>query len=168
MADEVEATGPMDADEIAAILERVASATPGPWEAGEDWGGGRIIYATIDDGRAMHWESVWGGNLKDDAEFIAHAPADVRRLLAEVERQRRVIDRAEKANAALREIVGRVADMWPTARLASCARVCTLCQAEQGEDPPEERHKPDCLFIEARALLRPHIDVRAIPAAREE
>jgi hypothetical protein len=65
-------------DRVAAIRARLADATPGPWE--------RNNQHTTQHGIAgpfgLH-ATAWG---EGDAEFIAHARADVSWLLDEVER----------------------------------------------------------------------------------
>src|SRR5690606_42108462 len=81
---------------LAEIRERLAAATPGPWE----------LYATERNGIAIpkgrtrsgylrqivHWSGFDGGNRDDpcqaraNARLIAHAPPGRRELLAEVAR----------------------------------------------------------------------------------
>lgn len=62
------------------IAAREAAATPGPWRQRSDAG-----IVTDADGQPL---AVFGtsGPHCADAEFIAHAPEDVRWLLAEVKR----------------------------------------------------------------------------------
>lgn len=76
----------MTDDELDAIRERLAAATPGPWTADTY---AEAIYAL--DGAAVVSGSRWGGEASvfdhaPDADFIAHAPTDIAALLAEVER----------------------------------------------------------------------------------
>lgn len=85
---------PMTAQELAAIGARLAKATPGPWLYDAERGvvesdiTGRIV-AEVDDVRCP------------DGDLIAHAPEDLRRLRAEVERLTRLVTTAtvEAANA---------------------------------------------------------------------
>lgn len=92
----------MTQEEIQAIRERLSDATPGPWTAQGLGSEGYVIevrlpgetapdtydrigfYGRIAEVRAGR---RWKG-LRANAEFIAHAPEDMRRLLAEVERLR--------------------------------------------------------------------------------
>lgn len=62
------------------IKNRLAAATPGPWEllGGNEYISPIGITVAPDD----------GGVTSRDAEFIAHAPEDIAWLLGEVERQR--------------------------------------------------------------------------------
>lgn len=84
----------MDTTEIEA---RLAAATPGDWEAFTDvsevWKGAEwLISSTMDDG-AVYLITDWGSGLRGpDAEFIAHAPEDIRALLDEVKRLQAQID----------------------------------------------------------------------------
>jgi hypothetical protein len=60
--------------ELEDIKDRLAAATPGPWEliGGGEWISPIGIPVAPDD----------GGVGPQDAEFIAHAPTDIARLLA--------------------------------------------------------------------------------------
>ncbi|MFF7411566.1 hypothetical protein [Streptomyces lydicus] len=70
----------MSDDRLTEIAARVAAATPGPWLQRSDAG----IVTDAED----HPLAVFGtsGPHCVDAEFTAHAPEDVRWLLAEVKR----------------------------------------------------------------------------------
>lgn len=77
---------PLDLDAIAA---RLAAATPGPWTTGadEEWSDALAPWAlVIDPTRYPLVEMEPGARGAADAEFIAHARADVEQLLAEVRR----------------------------------------------------------------------------------
>jgi hypothetical protein len=77
----------MTDEELQAIRERLANATPGPWEAFKDNDGGYNTewLVTTADGYVAICD--WGnGTLKSDAQFIAHAPTDIAALIAEVEK----------------------------------------------------------------------------------
>ena len=96
----------MTNEELAAIRHRLASATPGPWEAISDSDGWAVahrgqFYARLGTGSI---EGAWPRRrIEADQQFIAHAPADMTALLAEVARLR-------AREAALREIAQAVAD----------------------------------------------------------
>lgn len=68
----------MNAEQLNAIKERAAKATPGPWYSHAD--------GTIFLEHTKEIADVWTDNDKSDAEFIAHAREDVPALVAEVER----------------------------------------------------------------------------------
>jgi len=79
----------MTDEELAAIRERLSAATPGPWVSYDGHEIDRVV--NPDDARedelivgSLPYES--GGVVREeDTDFIAHAPDDVRTLLAEVE-----------------------------------------------------------------------------------
>lgn len=85
-----------DEKRIADIRARLAAASPGPWEGGEDVGGVGGFLGVVDaDGEVIisatetvaHWPDPDGPAVFDpqelaDVEFISNAPADVRDLLA--------------------------------------------------------------------------------------
>ena len=85
-------------DELLAIKARAESTTPGPWasyvegrdhQSGDSFihTGGQDLYVSADD------YSGGGGHLRADLDFIAHARQDVPRLVAEVERLRKLLSR---------------------------------------------------------------------------
>lgn len=91
----------MTGDELAAIRERVEAATPGPWAVP-----GANVFRVIAPEAEHHnptqgrtspypWRVICDAGLWDmeaaDIDFIAHARTDVPALLAEVDRQRRII-----------------------------------------------------------------------------
>lgn len=65
---------------IAEIEKRLDAATPGPWSAGMSFTG---KYPKI---YGRNYESVAIATKESDADFIAHARADVEELLEEVKR----------------------------------------------------------------------------------
>jgi hypothetical protein len=80
-------------NDIEQIRKRLEAATPGPWHAlppddgtsyfpinGQDFKG---RYGVENKSRAVFYAS--GFCTANDADFIAHAPADIRFLLAELE-----------------------------------------------------------------------------------
>jgi hypothetical protein len=73
------------------VRERRAKITPAPWrwKAGDSPGGpwGRVWAGESDDDGVV--ATTYSPNA--DAEFIAHAPADIDRLLAENERLREAL-----------------------------------------------------------------------------
>ena len=77
---------------LAAIRERLAAATPGPWEARVEVHGVSLVPLLTNKG---HLAFAYGDGWGDDAEFIAHAPTDVAALLAEVERLRAELENAD-------------------------------------------------------------------------
>lgn len=68
----------MDQVRLDAIKERVAMATPGPWESGQIVG--KRSYCVIDDDSFVARKMT-----RKDSEFIAHAREDVPALVAEIE-----------------------------------------------------------------------------------
>lgn len=114
---------------LAEIRERLAAATPGPWE----------LYATernviaITKGRMrsgyrreiVHWSGFDCSNIDDpgqvraNAALIAHAPSDLAYLLDEIARLARELDAARERERAVRdeatgylaEVAGTLADM---------------------------------------------------------
>jgi hypothetical protein len=83
------------------IKQRMADASPGPWHVktanfGDDWIVGIIKTGESgEDGKiyGVHTTNVRAsqmfGDAKTDAEFIAHAPADLAWAIAEIERLKR-------------------------------------------------------------------------------
>ena len=77
----------MDAERIAAIRARADAATDGPWDVWRDDSGHPFVRV----GHLLHeidYLLTTGGLASGyaDADLIAHAPTDLRDLLAEVER----------------------------------------------------------------------------------
>jgi hypothetical protein len=79
-----------DAD-LDAIEARLDAATPGPWHVEDDHATENQIWTE------RRWEAGGGASVVDaggmgpaDADLIAHAPNDLRALLAEVRRGRRI------------------------------------------------------------------------------
>ena len=80
-------TPPLDRD---AIQARLDAATEGPWMTTQDTGT-HVVYVNSTSPKGQTYSSVlWNADwaTEADAEFIAHAPADVAALLAEVHRLR--------------------------------------------------------------------------------
>lgn len=140
---------------LAAIRERLGAATPGPWKIEHD---GDVV--DIDHGpeRTWPWRVITedetsvivdftGGDIPpdEDADLIANAPADLAWLLAENARLGAERDaataRAERAEAALRKILGDVRpdsqedrEEWRAAPWAWWARnIARAALAGQGE-----------------------------------
>lgn len=72
------------ADDLADIRARLGAATPGPWQAREDEVRWERVYCIVDAEDC----AVCADASPADAELIAHAPGDLRRLLDEVARLR--------------------------------------------------------------------------------
>jgi hypothetical protein len=72
-------------DRLEEIRARLDAATPGPWEI-EEWMTIHDVYAA--DGKSEPTVATHVRTL--DADLIAHAPADIAWLLAEVERWKHV------------------------------------------------------------------------------
>ncbi|UPW82349.1 hypothetical protein [Lysinibacillus sp. Ag94] len=102
----------MNQEQLNAIKERVAKATPGQWKVAYDtddrdhvvdiWFDGK------DNGHAEIHDNGFG-NAPDNAKFISHAREDVPTLVAEVERLRALIselagDTAENTAKFLRKV----------------------------------------------------------------
>lgn len=70
--------------DVAAIKKRLEKITPGEWTAGENYliGG----YWVVSDKHNPEKSEVADFIKQSNADFIAHAPADIRALLAEIER----------------------------------------------------------------------------------
>lgn len=104
---------PMTDDELAEIKGRLTMATPGPWAHGQN--GGYVILGykpemkridgygaddhicILDDGDQYRYRSE--DEQLANAKFIANAPTDIARLLAEVERLRKQLDGLKKIAA---------------------------------------------------------------------
>jgi hypothetical protein len=158
----------MTDEELNAIRERLARATPGPWHVfeGDDyevWGGSKPR------GEGMVWRPDWTDEDDEiaamyprddheaDAHLIAHAPADLAALLAEVERLR-------ARDATLMEIARAVAspdtktlygiiddeEYEPQACIFGCALRYTF---QDGMSVGTWEHTMDCPVTKARALL---------------
>lgn len=96
---------PLTPERIAEIEARLNAATPGPWR----WGAGRSEVLCEDgiiaaDGSAVFVNCGRGSGEPscDDADFIAHAPDDIRDLLAELQAAR---EREGKLREALEKII---------------------------------------------------------------
>lgn len=90
---------PLRDEELAAIRARADAATRGPWEWQSAWNGQffwlsgaedrSVLAAVLDDGSAGgEYEQTIAPDSADGL-FVAHARADVPRLLAEIDRLRR-------------------------------------------------------------------------------
>ena len=144
---------------LAEIRERLAAATPGPWE----------LYATernviaITKGRTrsgylreiVHWSGFDCSNIDDtgkvraNAALIAHAPSDLAYLLDEIARLSRELEAAKKL---LRELVDEGAGLvWTGTRV-----VCAYCSAT---DQYDVEHNGDCPIERARLALAKDTEV---------
>jgi hypothetical protein len=102
----------MAMDRLEEIRARLAAATPGPWTAiqktwrsrtsGHTWSAYGIeqsqeVYG--DDAWAISYATDTGQIAQKDADLIAHAPADLAYLLAEVERLQGIMGILEEVGA---------------------------------------------------------------------
>lgn len=79
------------------MKQRAEATTPGPWasmfEGRDHWSGSSFIQtATQDIYLSAEDYAGGGGHFCADQDFIAHAKQDVPRLIAEVERLRRLLE----------------------------------------------------------------------------
>lgn len=82
----------MNQEQLNAIKERVAKATPGPWESEETVEGHIDIFNPNEDYAVCQTGNETYDCLNDgDTEFIKHSITDVPALVAEVERLREVL-----------------------------------------------------------------------------
>lgn len=118
-------TDPMSDDELQAIRDREWKATEGPWAPWLDQDGAThmngLLMVGNADGVIPDGESWVEGDVNpvahcytpEDREFIAHARVDVPALLAEVERIRERLERAERS-LLLYEDRGAGLGVWMT------------------------------------------------------
>ncbi|MGE7840094.1 hypothetical protein ACQKNX_04815 [Lysinibacillus sp. NPDC093712] len=93
----------MNQEQMNAIKERVAKATPGPWESEETTEGHIDIFNPNQDYAICQTGNETYDCLNDgDTEFIKHAITDVPSLVAEVERLKIELDAACIANNTLK------------------------------------------------------------------
>ena len=145
---------------LAEIRERLAAATPGPWE----------LYATernviaITKGRMrsgyrreiVHWSGFDCSNIDDpgqvraNAALIAHAPSDLAYLLDEIARLTRELEQARKL---IRELVDDedAGLVW-----TGTSVVCAYCSASYLYDVEHDR---DCPIERARRALAKDTEV---------
>lgn len=81
-------------EQLNAIKERVANATPGPWLVEESRYEGRFNAASADENYDLP-ACLMG---IEDAEFVTHAREDVPALVAEVERLRKALQTIAEHN----------------------------------------------------------------------
>ena len=83
------------------IRARLAAATPGPWHAYGNTLAAEVGRCTCSPHYGAHERSCGlediGQVVESDAELIAHAPADLAALVAEVERLRETVQRVREA-----------------------------------------------------------------------
>lgn len=88
----------MNAEQLNAIKERVAKATPGPWESEETAEGHIDIFNPNEDYAVCQTGNETYDCLNDgDTEFIKHAITDVPALVAEVERLHKALEKVMEA-----------------------------------------------------------------------
>jgi len=93
---------PLSATELAEIAKRAEDATPGPWEATEDWVHGEQHFWQI-EGPGIYYEGSKHRNQRGDAEFIAAARTDIPRLVADLRAARKTLKRLAEPDEAVVE-----------------------------------------------------------------
>jgi len=148
---------------IEAIAERLAKATPGEWERqathiyapgptganvcsiGEPRASKYVGYTPLELG-SEDGEEAWA-----NADFIAHAPADIAWLLSEV-------TRLESSLTQARELMEEAADAVHDGALEprSNGWVCSDCGASSSASAwdPVVQHTPDCLVTKLREAAK--------------
>jgi hypothetical protein len=83
----------MTEEELQAIEERAARATPGPWQRGEEhenmvqvWVGQQLLFI-------LHDSQFYCGEQEANRDFVVHARQDVAELSAEVRRLQASVQR---------------------------------------------------------------------------
>ena len=87
--------------ELDEIRGRLEAATPGPWMVRSDHAVAQVAHSTGEQKTTV----TYGPTYRSDAEFIAHTPVDIARLLAAVEAGMDTLD--ERARQ-LRETANRL------------------------------------------------------------
>lgn len=86
-------------EQLNAIKERVAKATPGPWLVEESRYEGRFNAASADENYDLP-ACLMG---IEDAEFVTHSREDVPALVAEVERLHQALEKVLEVEAPIME-----------------------------------------------------------------
>lgn len=97
--------------DLTAIKKRIEAASAGPWDAADD---GLVWAPRLGD-------PVSGSTEMEDAAFIAAARQDVPMLVAEVERQRRLLGEPFPSSDAYEDVVQALTD-----ERAEVVRLCDL------------------------------------------
>ncbi|WP_427130366.1 hypothetical protein [Pseudarthrobacter sp. S9] len=95
-------------NEIEQIRERLAAATPGPWFQGRDskhLENAKEVYSEREPSSTS--EDICTAWYPTDAEFIAHAPTDMARLIAAVDAVTALAERWERTPALRRGTMAR-------------------------------------------------------------
>lgn len=130
---------PLTEQQLDEIAGRTNAATSGPWKRKAELAS-HIVYVDNEDGTfSVLWNAEWA--TEADAEFTAHAPDDVRALLAEVRRQRAELA-AVHAFLDEQELAARAFELptpaWVEAvRAASGFPVAPLGASQSSEAPVE-------------------------------
>ncbi|WP_025114402.1 hypothetical protein [Lysinibacillus fusiformis] len=94
----------MNQEQLNAIKERVAKATPGPWESEETTEGHIDIFNPNEDYAICQTGNETYDCLNDgDPEFIKHSITDVPALVAEVERLHKALEKIMEVEAPIME-----------------------------------------------------------------
>ena len=125
---------------VGEIENRLAEITPGPWKAQNleaDHGHAGIFWVSVDrpdevktvaevDANDDGVEAIWRFA---DAEFIAHAPADVAFLLAELRKAREALLPLE----SFRDLIMALAEKWEADFPSKAARLRAAVAAANGD-----------------------------------
>ncbi len=129
-------------ERIAQIEARLAAATPGPWRAvredKSDVAMGAKPFIILDGAnhRCAEIRAFCGGNY-DNADFIAHAPEDIRYLMDECERLRGRCGAMESA-------IKRLRYPKPPTHIP-----CSMCKHDRPDAPPNGLK---CLNLDAKCV----------------
>ena len=102
---------PLTEEELNTIEERANAASPGPWSAYADqnepaWQVIGSRYGPIDVARIPPWIT----HVEPNAKFISAARTDVPRLVAEIRRQRAVLDQVDATTQRIAAGLDHVSD----------------------------------------------------------
>ncbi|MEA0564996.1 hypothetical protein [Lysinibacillus irui] len=98
-------------EQLNAIKERVAKATPGPWESEETVEGHIDIFNPNEDYAVCQTGNETYDCLNDgDTEFIKHAITDVPALVTEVERLQTELEKTEKCYEIIKKAAFKATD----------------------------------------------------------
>lgn len=118
----------MNQEQLNAIKERVAKATPGPWESEETAAGHIDIFNPNEDYAICQTGNETYDCLNDgDTEFIKHAITDVPVLVAEVERLQTELAKTEKCYEIMEKATFKASEMLKETKIENERFRETLC-----------------------------------------
>lgn len=81
-------------EELREIENRLYRSTPGPWVSSASEKGGSVIYSESSE-RAYFYHGEWIAHVAtdEDKKFIVHAIEDIPKLLNEIKRLKKVLDK---------------------------------------------------------------------------